>query len=69
MVGDGSRMLRRVVGVVVRGLLLLVGVGLIGLKMVPAWVKMVVKNVLVQRVWVKMLQEMTLLEVSMTAPG
>ena len=69
MVGDGSRMLRRVVGVVVRGLLLLVGVGLSGLKMVPAWVKMVVKNVLVQRVWVKMLQEMTLLEVSMTAPG
>ena len=69
MVGDGSRMLRRVVGVVVRGLLLLVGVGLIGLKMVPAWVKMVVKNVPVQRVWVKMLQEMTLLEVSMTAPG
>eukprot|EP00731_Ephydatia_muelleri_P008692 Em0004g1030a len=38
------------------------GVGLSGLKMVPARVKMVVKNVLVQRVWVKMLQEMTLLE-------
>ena len=69
MVGDGSRMLKRIVGVVVRGLLLLVGVGLSGLKMVPARVKMVVKNVLVQRVWVKMLQEMTLLEVSMTAPG